>query len=266
MNNNPRREEITKEIRVLEDRLKSLSATIEVDTKIRDQLRLRSTEQNEIDMLDRQVTQEYDILTESLRDNSYLISSHCDPVHVTRDDPIAPVEVLANSVRNKLIVAQRDVDRCVSSVGEIQKKVSEKKALLGNHKQRWCVIHFMQAFYFLSTNAVTHYLVIRSISNFLQNRKAFLLEADGGVQKFRSVIRALVRMDKDKIDPNQISEDSKPSDVLKYISGQVELAQAHEERPEQIEKVIKRLKKLVRNDNVSTHEIGHARTHPTSIF
>ncbi len=139
MNNNPRREEITKEIRVLEDRLKSLSATIEVDTKIRDQLRLRSTEQNEIDMLDRQVTQEYDILTESLRDNSYLISSHCDPVHVTRDDPIAPVEVLANSLRNKLIVAQRNVDRCTSSVGEIQKKVSEKKALLGNHKQRWCV-------------------------------------------------------------------------------------------------------------------------------
>ena len=137
MNNNPRREEITKEIRVLEDRLKSLSATIEVDTKIRDQLRLRSTEQNEIDMLDRQVTQEYDILTESLRDNSYLISSHCDPVHVTREDPIAPVEVLANNVRNKLIVAQRDVDRCISSAGEIQKKVSEKKALLGNHKQRW---------------------------------------------------------------------------------------------------------------------------------
>ena len=137
MNNNPRREEITKEIRVLEDRLKSLSATIEVDTKIRDQLRLRSTGQNEIDMLDRQVTQEHDILTESLRDNSYLTSSHCDPVHVTREDPIAPVEVLANNVRNKLIVAQRDVDRCISSAGEIQKKVSEKKALLGNHKQRW---------------------------------------------------------------------------------------------------------------------------------
>lgn len=60
-----------------------------------------------------------------------------------------------------------------------------------------------------------------------------------------------MRMDKEKIDPNQINEDSKPSDVLKYIASQVESTQTHEERPEQIEKVIKRLKKLVRNDNVS---------------
>lgn len=92
---------------------------------------------------------------------------------------------------------------------------------------------------------------IHSTSTYLQSRKAYLLEADGGVQKYRSVIRALVRMDKEKIDPNQINEDSKPSDVLKYIANQVELTQTHEERPEQIEKVIKRLKKLVRNDNVS---------------
>ena len=137
MNNNPRREDITKEIRVLEDKLKSLSATIEHDTKIRDQLRLRSADQNEIDMLEKQVSQEYDILTDLLRDNSFLISSHCGNVRVTKDDPIAPVEVLANAVRNKLIVAQNEVDRSTSSVGEIQKKVSEKKALLGNQRQRW---------------------------------------------------------------------------------------------------------------------------------
>ncbi len=38
LNKHPRREDIAKEIRVLEDRLKSISATIEQDTKIRDQL------------------------------------------------------------------------------------------------------------------------------------------------------------------------------------------------------------------------------------
>ena len=54
MNNNPRRGDIAKEIRVLEDRLKSISATIEQDSKIRDQLRLRFNEQSEIDMLERQ--------------------------------------------------------------------------------------------------------------------------------------------------------------------------------------------------------------------
>ena len=54
LNNSPRREEITKEIRVQEDKLKSIATTIEQDTKIRDQLRLRANEQNEVDMLERQ--------------------------------------------------------------------------------------------------------------------------------------------------------------------------------------------------------------------
>ena len=56
-NNHPRREDITREIRVQEDKLKSIATTIEQDTKIRDQLRLRSKEQNEIDMLEGQVSQ-----------------------------------------------------------------------------------------------------------------------------------------------------------------------------------------------------------------
>jgi len=98
-------------------------------------------------------------------------------------------------------------------------------------------------------------LLITPDSNALLNRKATLLEADGGVQKVRSVIRALLRMDKDRLEPNQITEDSKPSDVLKYIADQIESAQKHEERPEQIEKVIKRLKKLVKNDNVSVEQV-----------
>ena len=99
MNKNPRREETTKEIRVLEDKLKSIAGTIEQDTKIRDQLRLRSDEQNEIDMLERQVTQEYDVLTDLLRENSFLISSQGENIRVTKEDPIAPVEVLHNNVR-----------------------------------------------------------------------------------------------------------------------------------------------------------------------
>lgn len=38
-NHHPRREEITKDIRVFEDKLKSIATTVEQDTKIRDQLR-----------------------------------------------------------------------------------------------------------------------------------------------------------------------------------------------------------------------------------
>ena len=81
-------------------------------------------------------------------------------------------------------------------------------------------------------------------STMLQQKKALLLDADGGVQKFRSVIRALVRHDKEKIDPTQINEDTRPSDVLRYIADQVASAQIREEKPEQIVKIIRRLTKL----------------------
>ena len=126
MNNHPRRGEIAKEIRVLEDRLKSISTTIEQDSKIRDQLRLRFNEQSEIDMLERQVSQEFDVLNDLVRDNDFLISSQGENPRLTKDDPIAPIEVLANNVRNTMIGAQSDFDRQNSRVGEIQKQVAEK--------------------------------------------------------------------------------------------------------------------------------------------
>jgi len=126
MNNNPRRGDIAKEIRVLEDRLKSISTTIEQDSKIRDQLRLRFNEQSEIDMLERQVSQEYDVLTDLVRDNDFMISRQGENPRLTKEDPIAPIEVLANNVRNKMIGAQSDFDRQNSRVGEIQKQVAEK--------------------------------------------------------------------------------------------------------------------------------------------
>ena len=136
MNNHPRRGEIAKEIRVLEDRLKSISATIEQDSKIRDQLRLRFNEQSEIDMLERQVLQEFDVLNDLVRDNDFLISSQGENPRLTKDDPIAPIEVLANNVRNKMIGAQSDFDRQNSRVGEIQKKVAEKNGKSHSHRAK----------------------------------------------------------------------------------------------------------------------------------
>lgn len=218
-NNHPRREEITKEIRVLEDRLKSIAATIEQDTKIRDQLRLRADEQNEIDMLERQVTQEYDVLTDLLRENSFLISSQGERISVTKEDPIAPVEVLHNNVRSKLLTAQDDVDRCTSAVGDVQKRVSEKQALLGSYRQR------LQQ---------------------LQQKKRQLIRDDGGVQRIKSVVRAIVRIDKETLDPDRINEDTDPAELLKYIAENFKMYSEFDEKPEQISKIIKRMKKMAR--------------------
>jgi len=57
LNASPRREQIIREIKVQEDRLKTISVKIEQDTNLRNQLRELSDEQNEIDMLEKQVAQ-----------------------------------------------------------------------------------------------------------------------------------------------------------------------------------------------------------------
>ncbi len=136
-------------------------------------------------MLEKQVGQEYDLLTEQVRDNSYAISSQGENVNVTKEDPIAPVEVLANNIRTKLKRAQDDVEEFNGRVGNVMKKVSEKKALLGSHKQR-------------------HQLLLQ--------KKSTLMSADGGVQKILSTIRAIMRYEKDNIDATNISEESTPQE------------------------------------------------------
>ena len=199
-------------------------------------------------MLEKQVGQEYDLLTEQIRDNSYNISSQGENVNVTKEDPIAPVEVLANNVRDKLKRAQDEVEEFNGRVGNVMKKVSEKKALLGSHKQR-------------------HQLLLQ--------KKSTLLSADGGVQKIASTIRALMRYEKDNIDSTGINEDSTPQEgevfgcilstdtplwqlthlfslswlngaVLNYLQEQINDYSKYEEKPEDIAKIMKRFRKMVR--------------------
>ena len=50
-NNQPCREDIAREIQLQEDKFKSIATTIEQDTKIRNQLCVRSEEQDKINML-----------------------------------------------------------------------------------------------------------------------------------------------------------------------------------------------------------------------
>ena len=174
-------------------------------------------------MLDRQVAQEYDILSDLIQDNDFILTNNGASITVTKEDPIAPVEVAHNNVRNKLMDAQSDVDRCSSAVVEVQKKVSEKRAVVSSHRQR---------------------------INQLQVKKKHLMQDEGGVQKIKSVIRAIVRWGKDNggMDVDQINEETSPSDLLKYIDKTVKSFQEKEEKPEHISKIIKRLKKLAKND------------------
>jgi len=218
MNNDPRREEITRDIRVQEDRLKTISVKIEQDTNLRNQLRELSDEQNEIDMLEKQVAQEYEILEEKLRDASYLLQTHHEShVKITPDDPVIPLEHLLDNIRNKKLNADDDVTRCNDSVAEVMKKQSEKKALQGSYQQRMAQ---------------------------LTQKKNILNRPEGGVNKINSVIRAIFRYDKDTIDHDRINDNTNPSEVLTYLGEQIKDYSSIDIKPEAIKRVLKRLKKM----------------------
>lgn len=222
MNNDPRREEITREIRVEEDRLKTISVKIEQDTNLRNQLRELSEEQNEIDMLEKQVAQEYEILEEKLRDASYLLQTHHEShVKITPDDPVIPLEHLLDNIRNKKLNADDDVTRCNDAVAEVMKKQSEKKALQGSYQQRMVQ---------------------------LTQKKNMLNRPEGGVNKINSVIRAILRFDKDSIDPDRMNDNTNPSEVLAYLGEQITEYSNIDIKPEAIKRVLKRLKKMAQNN------------------
>ena len=221
MNNNSRREEITREIKVQEDRLKTISVKIEQDTNLRNQLRELSDEQNEVDMLENQVTQEYEILEEKLRDASYLLQTHHEShVKITIDDPVIPLEHLLDNIRNKKLNADDDVTRCNDAVAEVMKTQSEKKALQNSYQQRMAQ---------------------------LIQKKNLLNRPEGGVNKINSVIRAIIRIDKETVDTDRINDNTNPSEVLAYLGEQIAEYAAVDIKPEAIKRVLKRLKKMAQS-------------------
>ncbi|KAL7521947.1 hypothetical protein ACHAWX_006642 [Stephanocyclus meneghinianus] len=215
-NNDPRREEIIREFKVLEDKLKSLSDSIEQDTKIRDQLRLTADSQAEIDMLEKQAAQEFDGLKDKIRENSGFLAANGEVVRVTEDDPVCPLQVVKDNIRQKYENAEREIDRCHKTVSDLQSKVTEKNALLTNHKGRLAQLR-------LKATQLDH--------------------EDGPVQKISRVVNALVREQRDLVEEDEIKPESPPTEVIKFISQQInELGSVLKD--DQISKVVKRIKKM----------------------
>ncbi|KAL7546129.1 hypothetical protein ACHAWF_016245, partial [Thalassiosira exigua] len=161
----------------------------------------------------------YDVLEGLLRDNSFLISSQGETVSVTKKDPVAPVEVLHNNIQNKLRNKEADVKRFASAVAEVQRKVSEKQIKLGHLRQR---------------------------QQELEQKQQYLLRDGGAVQKVKNVIKALIRYNRDHIDPEKINENTSTKELLHYINERIKENSEEEERPEHITRVIKRLKKIAK--------------------
>lgn len=195
-----------------------VSHSIEQDTKIRDQLRLTADSQAEIDMLEKQAAQEFDGLKDKIRENSGFLAANGEVVRVTEDDPVCPLQVVKDNIRQKYENAEREIDRCHKTVSDLQSKVTEKNALLTNHKGRLAQLR-------LKATQLDH--------------------EDGPVQKISRVVNALVREQRDLVEEDEIKPESPPTEVIKFISQQInELGSVLKD--DQISKVVKRIKKMVR--------------------
>lgn len=87
-------------------------------------------------MLEKQAAQEFDGLKDKIRENSGLLSANGEVVRVTKDSPVMPIQVVQGSIRQKYENAERDIERCIKTASDLQSKVTEKNALLMNHKGR----------------------------------------------------------------------------------------------------------------------------------
>lgn len=223
------------------DRFDSFTSlfSIEQDTKVRDNLRLQTDAQNEIDMLEKQAVQEYEGLKDKIRENQGLLSANGEVIRITEDDAVSPIQTVQGNIRLKYDSAERDIERYQKEVINLQSNVTEKKALLQNHKGR-----LVQ----------------------LQNRANNLDHEDGAVQKIARVVRAirgrqlllflwlthnfvivkinaLVREQRD-FEEDKINSNSSPAEVLKFINEQIaELGDVLKD--DQIIKVVKKMKKMV---------------------
>ena len=92
-------------------------------------------------MLQKQAAQEFDGLKDKLHENSGFLSANGEVVRVTEDEPVFPLQVVKDSIRQKFDDAERDIDRSHKTIAGLQSKVTEKNAILQNHKSRLNQLH-----------------------------------------------------------------------------------------------------------------------------
>jgi chromosome segregation ATPase len=120
-------------------------------------------------MLERQAVQEYEGLKDKIRENQGLLSANGEVIRITEDDSVSPIQTVQGNIRLKYDRAERDIERCQESVIDLQSKVTEKNALLQNHRGRLAQ---------------------------LKARANNLDHEDGAVQKISRVVRAITCAEK----------------------------------------------------------------------
>lgn len=143
MNKDPRRSQITNEIRELEDSMEKLRRKIDDETTILESLKHTADAHNSLRTLQEQCEKEIDVLDENVREETYKLSKFdvVAPTPLPRDgddegDQLTKVfESMMLVSRDKHRSAVGRLDRFTEDVQNTQKVIAEKSAVLaGNQK------------------------------------------------------------------------------------------------------------------------------------
>jgi chromosome segregation ATPase len=143
LNKDPRRTQITKEIRDLEDAMEKLKRKIEDENAILESLKQTTDAQNSLLALQDQCEKDIDILEENVRDETYKLNKFdvAAPPSFPRDDDDEGDQLMQifNSMKevskSKLTVAAGRLDGYNSDVHITEKVIAEKSAVLSGSQK-----------------------------------------------------------------------------------------------------------------------------------
>jgi DNA repair protein RAD50 len=222
----PRKMEIIKEIRDIEDSMEKIRRKIDDESSVLQSLRHTADAQNALVALQEQCDKDIDLLDDNIREESYALNKFeiVTPTQLPRNDDVdgdkllKVVESMMETAREKYNIASGKLDRSNNDIVDTQKVIAEKSAIIsGNQK------------------ALT----------LLKSRQATLTSSIAKVQR---TVEELRRHEEKRGYILEITEDN-PRELLKYIDEQLEELEegAPELNASRVAKnVLRRVKKKVR--------------------
>ena len=226
LNKDPRRETIPKEIVEKESKIFKIKSDIDGLNSILKELRKCAEDQNNIDILQRQVTQDMELIEEMRQENSFLLRKFNIKIPNVETDNCLEVNNKMDSILDDVTNNMDKINNDYNQACERQKKSSSqfsKVSALLSHKQET-----------------------------LKRQKERLTELskeDRGVHQIRNVIKAVRSFENQMYGDTRVAPNADPQQLLQYFTTRIGELSTEELQPESVSKVIKKLKKLVKKKN-----------------
>lgn len=156
----PRKMEIIKEIRDIEDAMEKMRRKIDDESSVLQSLKHTADAQNALVALQEQCDKDIDVLDDNIREESYVLNKFdiVTPAQLPRngdddgDQLLKVVDSMMEAAREKYNVANSGLDRSNNEIVETQKVIAEKSAIISGNQKALASLKSRQAI--LSSNIV----------------------------------------------------------------------------------------------------------------